>query len=538
MRIKRIRISNYSRIGDLDIEIRNHAVIVGANDVGKSSLLRILNLTLGCTLGQLYSQLSLADLTDPALGLTCDVVMDSLTDAERTLFFNEIDVDAGDHVESLSICLTVTQDPVDSEAVAVRRWFPVGGHDRGPTREQMAAFGWRFLSAVRNTSSTHLEGPTSALKTLLHALDLGAEKGDLIGVLNDFNEKLGDSERLAELRRDVAAHLSRSMPKAISQDDLAVRTSADPASEVLDNVTMFFERDGTHVPLAEQSDGLRQLMAMTLFDLAEGAANIIAVDEPEIHLHPSSQRTMASLFAQSTKQRLLVTHSPYIVQRFEPSQIVAVSPDRFCHQISDSKLSAVQKLQANWWSPRLLEALTARIAIVVEGISDRVLIERVALAMGIGLDRCGAVVIELDGADKFRHVHKLIGPDGFGVQVLGLVDEAEKGSWVAALGGPAAIGTSLWACNPDLEAEYCDGLGAPFVGQTLIDAGVCREQGILQSCGAKTVADLRSEDVARFCGGHKVQAATAVAAVITPNTAASLVTVSQLLTKFQQLAAT
>src|ERR1022692_297072 len=115
---------------------------------------------------------------------------------------------------------------------------------------------------------------------------------------------------LAELRTDVAAHLSRAMPKVISQTHLSVRTAADPTNDVLDSVSMFFERDGAHVPLSEQSDGLRQLMAMTLFDLAEGAANIIAVDEPEIHLHPSSQRTVADLFARSANQRLLVTHSP------------------------------------------------------------------------------------------------------------------------------------------------------------------------------------------------------------------------------------
>ena len=536
MRISRMIIANYGRIRDLDLDIRGHAVIVGANDVGKSSLLRLLNLTLGGTTGQLYQQLSLADLADPALELTCDIVLDSLTDDERTLFPNEIDIDPDDQSETLAIRLTVTQDDVDAEAVAVRRWFPVAGHERGPTREQLAAFGWRYLSAVRGTSASAIEGPASGLQTLLRAIDLGAEKGELAGLLDSFNEKLDASERLAGLRKDIAAHLSRAMPKVIEQGDLAVRTAADPATDVLDSVSMFFERDGAHVPLAEQSDGLRQLMAMTLFDLAEGAANIIAVDEPEIHLHPSSQRTVADLFARSANQRLVVTHSPYIVQRFEPSQVIAVSPDGACHQISASKFSVVQKLQANWWSSRLLEALTAAFAIVVEGVSDRVIIEATAAAMGVSLDRCGALVLELDGADKFRHVHKLIGPDGFGVRVLGLVDEAEKGAWLTALGGRSALDTSLWVCNPDLEAEYCNALTAQVVGQALITAGGCRQAGILQACAAGSIADLQPDDVAKFCRERKVVAATAVATAITAETASSLPSVSGLLAKLQQLA--
>src|SRR6185437_5565732 len=126
---------------------------------------------------------------------------------------------------------------------------------------------------------------------------------------------------------------------------------------------------------------------------------------------------------------------PYIVQRFEPSQVIAVSPDGVCHQISQDRLSAVEKIRANWWSPRLLEALTARYVVIVEGASDRVIVDRAAELMGLSLDRLGAVVFDIDGAEKFQHVYKLLGKDGFCVSILGLVDEAEKMSWHGQIGG-------------------------------------------------------------------------------------------------------
>lgn len=53
MRLSRIEITNHSRIQDLNVKVRGHAVIVGANDVGKTSLLRMLNLLLGSTTAQL-----------------------------------------------------------------------------------------------------------------------------------------------------------------------------------------------------------------------------------------------------------------------------------------------------------------------------------------------------------------------------------------------------------------------------------------------------------------------------------------------------
>ena len=54
MRIGQVKVTNHSRIADLCLEIRGHAVIVGANDVGKTSLLRLLQLLLRSSTGQLF----------------------------------------------------------------------------------------------------------------------------------------------------------------------------------------------------------------------------------------------------------------------------------------------------------------------------------------------------------------------------------------------------------------------------------------------------------------------------------------------------
>jgi putative ATP-dependent endonuclease of the OLD family len=541
VRIDKLKISNYSRIGDLALDIRGHAVIVGANDVGKTSLLRLLNLVLGATTGQLYQQLSLEDLRDTATDLRVEVRLIEFDDADRALFPREISIDESDKSESLWIELTVGADPDDAEAVVVRRWYPESGHDRAPTREQLAAFGWRYLSATRGASASSLDGPSSALQALLKAIDLGAEKAHLTGLLADFNAQLGASTRITALRGAIASHLSKAMPRAIGSDDLSVRTAADPEDGVLGNVSMFFERDGEHVPISDQSDGLRQLMSMTLFDLAEGAANVVAIDEPELHLHPSSQRTVAELFGSSQNQKIMVTHSPYIVQRFEPSQVIAVSPDGLCHQIPADKLTVVEKEQANWWSPRLLEALTARFAIIVEGVSDRVIVEAVARLMGIGLDRLGAVVFDIDGAMKFPHVYKLLGKAGFCVPILGLVDEAEKMSWHGQIGGKPkdVFGATLWASNPDLEAEYCAAFTGPGTASALIEAGYCNQHAVLSSCAVTDIEDVTVEAVAAYCrkGSNKVGAAVAVASQLDAATAVKITSVHGLLVQLLALGA-
>lgn len=531
VRISALAVSNHSRIPDFTLSFRQHAVIVGANDVGKSSILRLLNLTLGASTGVLYQRLSKADLRCADAPLVVDVILADFADAERALFTSEIHVSEDGTTESLQLQLSVEQDPEDEDTVAIRRWFPQAGHERAPSSKQIEGFGWRYLPANRGVNASNLAGRDSALRNLLDATDLGTHRATLVDLIEQFNTELGSSVNVVELLQRVANHLSRAMPRPVATDDLAIRSTGDPETDVLGNVSMFVKKDGAHVPLTEQSDGVRQLTAMTLFDLAEGAANVVAIDEPELHLHPSSQRTIAELFASSKNQKFLATHSAYIVHRFEPSHVIAVGPDGECHQIAEDKLSVVEKQRVNWWSPRLLEALTARAAIVVEGASDRVIVEAAARALNIELDRLGAVVFDIDGADKFPHVYKLIGKDGFGIPILGLVDEKEQGSWLGAFGGKPkhVLGTSLWVSTPDLEAEYAHAFTGPGLAKALIDGGYCKEDAILQSAGVGALSDVSEEAAAAFCRKGKTDAAAVVAAQLDCGTAEKIASVAGLL---------
>jgi putative ATP-dependent endonuclease of OLD family len=535
VQLKRVTVTNYSRLADLDIEVRGHLVVVGANDVGKTSLLRVLNLVLGTT-AQLYQSLGPADLRDREGTLVVETLFGGFRDSERTLFHREIDIDAITGAESLRVRLEVTVDPEDADTVLITRWCPGRGEVRALTREQVAAFGWRYLPAVRHSSAAHFDGASGAIQTLLRAVEpeLGEEKATLGGLLESFNTRLESSDALTDLRKGMAQHLSAAMPRTIATDDLAIRTAADPLTSVLDNVSMYLVRDTAFVPLSEQSDGMRELVSMTLFDLAEGTANVIAIDEPELHLHPASQRTVADLLSGAANQKILVTHSPYIVHKFDPTQVVTVRPDGTCHQIDPTRTTVAERVQAHWWSARMLEALTARHAILVEGVADRIVVEAAARARGIHLDRIGAVVFELDGAENFRTVYKLLGPNGFNVDVLGLVDDAEKGPWLGAVGGrPSDVfGHTVFVSQSDLEDEYCRALGPATVAERLITARVARdERALLSSCRASSIGDLPVEGLAAYCRTSKVPSALAVTKGITKEEASTVASVDALLSE-------
>lgn len=121
MRLSRVAITNHSRIQNLDLELRRHAVIVGANDVGKSSILRMLNLLLGTSTAGLYQALAPRDLRDPEQPLVINARWTGFSDEDRRPFPAEISIGDDQSTEYLWVQVIVEADAEDDEAVSIRR---------------------------------------------------------------------------------------------------------------------------------------------------------------------------------------------------------------------------------------------------------------------------------------------------------------------------------------------------------------------------------------------------------------------------------
>lgn len=519
MRLSRFSVANHAVLEAMSVEVRDHLCIVGANDVGKSSLLRLLNLLLGATVQQLYTALMPRDLrnADEALLVTADFT--DLSQEEAGSFPYEVHFHGAEPAR-LRIALEVRISEEDEKEVVIDRYFPDAGTRRSPSREQLEVIGWRYLPANRSTTVDFMDGKNSPLRSMLNAVNLGSESSTLVSLMNTFHKDLESNLALTQLRSEIAQHLSRSLPRQMDKDALALRTAVDPAEDPLHDVTLFLREDEALKSLDEQSDGLRQLMALTFFDLAQKQANVVAVDEPEMHLHASSQRTVAGLLAESKQQRLVVTHSPYVIQRFEPKHVLVVRHDRRAKQIAARHFTAVEKEQVAWWTPQLLEALTARRVLVVEGLADRIVVEAAAAAKGISLDREGVTVFALDGADKFKHVTKILGAAGFDADMCGLCDEDREASWAGILQtSPTRLSEKgFFVARKDLEHEYAAALGATVLISVLVKEGVAQEQGLCQAANVSAASDLTNEQVADFItskDSRKTPAARAVATVLT-----------------------
>lgn len=530
MKLTRIKVENYRRLEDVEIAVRQHLVLVGANDVGKSSLLRAVDLVLGASTAQLYSSLSAADFRDPTQELRFEVELVDFRPDEKALFADEIFVDPVSAQRSLTIQLAATVD--ESESLSIARTGPHAGTGRQLSRDQIAGLGWKFLSATAQSRDLR-DGRRTALDDLLRAVQLGDEQTGFDSISTSFQNALNASETLGDLRKQLAGQLSKALPEKVRKKDLSFVSGAAADNDVLSDVRLRVSKGGVEHELSEQSDGTRALYAIALYDLMSAGANVVGIDEPEIHLHPTSQRSLARLLRTSDNQKVLATHSSDIVGAFDADNIVVVRPGGQIVQPTEGFLEADERTFVKWWVRDKLEPLTASKVVTVEGLSDRIVLERVADLTNRNLDRLGVSVIETDGASEILPIIKLFGSTGFALEVFWLIDEDAEVKVAEALGVEVESlpAHHVFTSIRDLEDEYVTALGPKAVFDALV-AGKLFSKNELANCSPSGVSgEFLQGDVAGFCrvNKRKVRAALSVLPILTKDNASSLKSVEALL---------
>jgi putative ATP-dependent endonuclease of OLD family len=131
VKLASVRFENHRRLKDATVEVRGHLVLVGPNDVGKSSVIRCLDLLLGASVAQLYARISAADFRDPLAPLVVEAVLADFTDQEKAIFADQITVDPGSGGLSLTVRLEAALD--QDETLDVRRTGPGDGTTAAPS---------------------------------------------------------------------------------------------------------------------------------------------------------------------------------------------------------------------------------------------------------------------------------------------------------------------------------------------------------------------------------------------------------------------
>lgn len=193
--------------------------------------------------------------------------------------------------------------------------------------------------------------------------------------------------------------------------------------------------DDVVVPIAERGTGFQSALVLGILRYvsaksSQSGANIFfAIEEPEAFLHPQTQRAMAKILRDISKeaQLLVTTHSPVLVDSFSVSRIVRLplTADGMTYTARKPALAVDEEGRlTRYCDATNSELVFANSVILVEGHGDKLLVdyllEKITGGAG-GHYALGIAVIEASGITTISHLLKLA--QLFGVRAYVLTDK-------------------------------------------------------------------------------------------------------------------
>ena len=410
MRIAKLKVENFRGIKQGELLIPSHAVLVGDNNIGKSSLLEAVDLVLG---PERLARRPVIDEHDFYAGRYIDsdgmpvpihveVIVSDLSEDQARHF--------RDHIEwwdEDSQALLEGPPPEGTDKPTVKPALRVGFTGAYDSEEDDFVGSTHFSSPQKDdgaydtfkTSDKRLCGflYLRTLRTGSRALSL--ERGSLLDIIlrlqKDKSFKIWE-DVLEQLRvLPVAEKPELGISEILSSVQSAIRgfmpadSVSNPHMRVSDltretlrrTLTVFMatgakREDGTEyaAPFQHQGTGTINTLVLALLSLiADLKQNVIfAMEEPEIAIPPHTQKRIIDGVRKKSAQAIFTSHSPYVLEEFSPEQVLVLTRN-------DGILTAIPASYPPTVKPkgykievrkRFCEALLSRRVLIAEGRTE------------------------------------------------------------------------------------------------------------------------------------------------------------------------
>ena len=446
MFLKSIRIVNFRGIKDLTLLLDDVCVLIGENNSGKSTILDALRTCLTRSFSRRGSSFDEYDyhLDGPAAEPS------KAPPIEITLTFSEQKED--EWPEEISQMLSAAEQ-VDGNLrcviLRIRSLFDATLKEFAAEYDFLDLAGNALIKAKNPRFLINLQQlvPTFYLASLRDAaqefrprsqfwgpfvkslnLDDNARQ-EIETALSDLNKRILDGH---EGFATVKTHLEKTakMISLGSVDPVLIEAMPSKAFDVLSRAQISLTtKSGARVPIIRHGNGTQSLAIICLFDAflqarlassyGKHATPLLAIEEPEAHLHPSATKAVGEMLQLLSGQKVITTHSGDLLAGIPLKKLRRLrrKGDQVCvHQIVDGLLSDddLAKLDYKVRADRG-SLLFARCWLLVEGETEGTFLAECARIHGCDLYAEGISCVEFSqvGVEKYIKLADQLGIEWF-----------------------------------------------------------------------------------------------------------------------------
>jgi putative ATP-dependent endonuclease of OLD family len=346
--IKTVRINGFRGLKNIEVELEQTTVLTGMNNAGKTSFLKALQIVFGnrhfitqddffIENGTSVDKIIIDILIVPIID---GVEVDNFSEEWETLFgtsrikYNEdkpfIPLRTIITFDLIGTFYTTQQYILDSWSDfenGDEHWYDIdNGNEKSFRFEEIPFF---YMDAQRDILDD-LKSKSSYLGKMLSKIEYSPEALiDIEEQIRALNETaVSDSSILSDIRETL-----KDLDSTIGShsENIEITPFTKKVRDLNKGLTIYYGNEQDSFPMEHHGMGTRSwssLLTLKAFiKLLESNSNdnpffpILAIEEPESHLHPNAQKKLYSQISSMSGQKIISTHSPYIAGASEISEI-------------------------------------------------------------------------------------------------------------------------------------------------------------------------------------------------------------------------
>ena len=433
MKIKHLKIQNLKNLINVELsDLPNLVVLIGKNSAGKSNLIDALNLLFAefgtdrkLDLGDLGDYQHLFPDHDIRPNQPLEITATLLLSIDEWRAFASVDGRAEKYIESVEIDLVRRLVVTENNAL----WQTYQVHIDGlevvrdselielDTEELNTRLGDVVSDSVSSLSSAEY---SDVANSYLSVVSCDEEQMDKLGQLlndsfqtihttsnppnlsNPFMERpsIINTPQIDDLLKQFQSrgNQRQSLRKITRQYEAMTQYTQRPVA-VASSVEIE-ERDRT-VPIGMVGEGNQALLRLVA--QVVGNSQVLAIEEPETHLHPTLIKSVSGFLATSanaTRQLFVSTHSPFFLDQLPLENIFVVKNDGTGTHVSPMNTTEDHKNLLADIGMRPSDILFSDAILLVEGHADHVFLNRLNHKLGISLMEHRIKIVEASGKSR------------------------------------------------------------------------------------------------------------------------------------------